>query len=123
VQDYRIYRVVDTDSGMEIADNVRLAKSFRERLLGLMGMKKLESGSGLWLNPCNGIHTFGMRFPIDVVVLDRGNAVMALVTGLKPNRVLLPIRAGHSTLELPAGSIKGIRLPATLAFEPFAAKS
>ncbi len=123
MQDYGIYRVIEVDSGIEIADNVRLANSFRDRLFGLMGIKKLEPGSGLWLNPCNGIHTFGMLFPIDVVVLDRGNIVIAVATGLAPNRVLLPIRRGHSTLELPAGATKGICLPAALAFEPSAAKS
>jgi len=117
VLENEVYRVVDADSGVEIAGHVRLAHSLRDRLFGLAGKTRLDGDSGLWLNPCNGIHTFGMRFPIRVVVLDRDNRVLMVVAGLKPNRILLPRRRGFSTLELPVSSNAGIRTGSKLIFE------
>ena len=117
MQGYGTYRVMDAESGIEIAGNVRLAGSLWDRLRGLTGIRSLEPGSGLWLSPCNGIHTFGMRFPIDVVLLDRHNRVLEVVSALRPNRLLMPRRGGFSTLELPAGSTSGIQVGTTLQFE------
>ncbi len=59
---------------------------------------------GLWIVPCEGIHTFGMKMPIDSVFLDKGLRVKKLQLGLKPGRVAMCLTA-HSVLELPVGSI------------------
>ena len=112
-----VYQVIDADTEVEIAGNVRFADSFRDRLFGLIGADTLAQGSGLWLNPCNGIHTFGMRFPVDIIVLDRDNRVLAVVTAFRPNRILLPRRRGFSTLELSSGSAAGIRIGDRLEFK------
>jgi uncharacterized membrane protein (UPF0127 family) len=106
------------ETGAVIASNVTVAKSARHRLFGLMGRTRLELGSGLLLLPCNGIHTFGMRFPLDVLLLDRENRVLKIRRAMKPNRLLLPERGGFSTLELPAGAAQGVSTGSRLRFEP-----
>jgi uncharacterized membrane protein (UPF0127 family) len=72
------------------------------RLLGLLGRSVLESGEALWLS-ANGIHTFGLRFAIDVVVLDREGRVLRVEHGLSPNRVIWPVRGGRVTIEMAPG--------------------
>ncbi len=68
--------------------------------------------TGIWLLPCNGIHTFGMRASIDVVVLDREYKVLRVIPALCPNRIVWPLRSGHSTLELAPGSFEAIAIMA-----------
>jgi uncharacterized protein len=60
-----------------IGTRIAVADTGLARLIGLLGRKKLEQGSGLWIQPSSGVHTFGMRFPIDVVALDRKLRVCA----------------------------------------------
>ena len=89
-----------------ISDRVRVAATFIQRVLGLLATGGWKGGDGLLLKPCNGIHTFGLREPIDVVVLDREGIVLRIVNGMRPNRMLLPANRGKSTLELKAGLAK-----------------
>jgi uncharacterized membrane protein (UPF0127 family) len=64
-----------------------------------------RAGQGLWIIPCRGVHTLAMRFPIDVLYLDRANNVVHLQAELKPWR-FAPVRiAAASVLELPVGTI------------------
>jgi uncharacterized protein len=97
-----IYRLVDAARGTVVAERVRRARNAWERLVGLVGRKSLEPGEGLWLDPCNGVHTFGMRFSIDLLVLDEDGRVLRIVTRLSPWRVSAPSRGGKSVVELPA---------------------
>jgi hypothetical protein len=72
---------------------------------GLLGRDGLDAGTGLWIVPCNSIHMFGMRFPIDALFLDRGLVAVRLVEYLLPGRLVWPVRRAHSVLELPAGAL------------------
>jgi uncharacterized protein len=69
---------------------------------GLLGRDGLESGEGLLLKPCGSVHTFFMRFPIDVVFLDRELAVVAVSAEVAPWRTARA-RGAKAVLELPAG--------------------
>ncbi len=91
---------------------IKLADSFLTRLKGLMFRKDPIKGEGLWIVPCNGVHMFFMNFPIDVVFLNGQHEVVEVYLNLKPWRMTKVIKAAHSTLELPAGSINqlGIRI-------------
>lgn len=89
----------DTSLGCDI----QLAASSRERRTGLLHHDRLNAGQGLWITPCEGVHTFFMKFPIDVVYLDRRHRVRKVVTELRPWRISLCLLA-HSVLELPAGT-------------------
>lgn len=88
-----------------VANEVRLANTFLTRLRGLMFCYRLGPGQGLWLRPCQGVHTFWMLFAIDVVFLDRELRIVRLVDNLRPFRITRPHFAAHSVLELRAGTI------------------
>jgi len=101
----RRYRLIRADTGAVLADRLREASGMGERALGLMFRRALPAGQGLWLKPCNGVHTWFVRFPLDVIVLDEARRVVRAAPGLKPWRILPPIPGGHSTVELPGGSL------------------
>jgi uncharacterized membrane protein (UPF0127 family) len=73
------------------------------RMRGLLGRSELEEGEGLLLRPTNSVHMFFMRFPIDVVFLDRELAVRKIVERLRPWR-MAGCRGARAALELPAGT-------------------
>ena len=72
---------------------------------GLLGRNFLDDGEGLLIRPCKGIHTFGMKFPIDAIFLDRDKRVVAAISNFKPNRMTRTYLRASSVIELPAGTI------------------
>ena len=88
------------DRGLAAAAGV--ADSSAERRTGLLKHTSLEEGDGLWIVPCEAVHTFWMKFPIDVVYLDRQRRVVKVRGRMAPWRMSGCWRA-HSVLELPAG--------------------
>ena len=89
--------------GVILLPRVRVATGFIERFLGLMGRKNVTEDEGLCFPKCNSIHTFFMRIPIDVVLLDKKGAVVEIVAAMAPWRMLLPrLKVAH-VLELRAG--------------------
>lgn len=88
-----------------IGDRVEVADTSWTRLVGLLGRSGLRAGEGLWIRPSSGVHTMGMRFPIDVIGLDRQLRVMKLWKNLVPFRVTSLSWTMHSVIELPAGRI------------------
>jgi uncharacterized membrane protein (UPF0127 family) len=95
---------LETGEGI-IAVNVRRAKGFFGRLRGLMYSKELPEGDALLIEPCDSIHTFGMRFPIDVLFLDAKGVIIKALHSLKPGKVIRPVRGGCAVLEMNAGSL------------------
>jgi uncharacterized protein len=87
-----------------LAESVDVADSSAKRQKGLLGRDSLPTGQGLWIVPCESVHTFGMRFPIDVLYLDRKKRVRKTRQTMVPWRVSMCLLA-HSVLELPAGVI------------------
>lgn len=92
-----------------LATKVRKADNFLTRLIGLLKRTHLGPEEALWLMPSKGIHTIGMKFPIDVVFLNRDHQVLGLMSGLVPYRVSAVHLRGYSVLELPNGTIKKSR--------------
>jgi len=72
---------------------------------GLLGKKELPQGEALWIKPCFSVHTFFMKFPIDVIFLNKKTQVIAAVRNLKPNRMTRLYPQSFSVLELPTGMI------------------
>jgi len=102
-----------------LATHMEVADSSAKRNKGLLGRESLAVGAGLWIIPCESVHTFWMRFPIDLVYLDRKNRIRKLVSDVPAWRISGCIRA-HSVVELPAGTIRAT-LPDTsdeLCFTP-----
>ncbi len=89
-----------------LATTVRKADNFLTRLVGLLRRNSLGPEEALWLIPSKGVHTVGMRFPIDVIFLDHKNRVIDFVSGLAPYRLSRWCVNAHSVLELPCGSIQ-----------------
>ena len=91
-----------------LATELTIARTHWTRFRGLMATDaaRFHSGQGLWIVPCRGVHTFAMRFPIDVVYLDRGKLVVHIEQDLRPWR-MAAIRIGAaSVLELPVGTVR-----------------
>jgi protein-S-isoprenylcysteine O-methyltransferase Ste14/uncharacterized membrane protein (UPF0127 family) len=99
-----------TANGVLLADRLRSAHTHWTRLRGLLGTGRLESGQGLWIKPCNQVHMFGMRYPIDVVFLDDESRVLRVVHDLQPNRISPRVPGATSVLELPAGTLARVGL-------------
>jgi uncharacterized membrane protein (UPF0127 family) len=98
-------RIVNSTRGTLLASRAEVADCFRKRLVGLLGRRALDPGSALWLFPSNAIHTIGMRFPIDVVMLSRNASVVKVWAGVRPYSVVWPNFRAQSVLELPADAI------------------
>jgi len=105
--------------GTIVASRAVRARSFWARLGGLLLRPPLESGDGLVIEPCASIHTLGMRYPIDVLFVDRNGSVVGLSEQLQPNRLYAGARRATRTIELPAGAIaaSGTRLGDSLVFD------
>jgi uncharacterized membrane protein (UPF0127 family) len=101
-------KVVNLTRQTQIADRVGLAGDGRNRRKGLLGRAGLAEGEGLWIVPCEAVHTFWMRFPIDLVYLDRKYRVIKIRTGVRPWRLSACLRA-HSVIELAAGTMESTR--------------
>lgn len=93
--------------GETVASNVRLADTPRSRRIGLLQHETLAPGEGLWIYPTQAIHTFGMRFPIDVAFLDRRLKVKRVYHQLAPFRLTRLVWGAQSVLELASGSLAG----------------
>jgi uncharacterized membrane protein (UPF0127 family) len=106
VRETRAVTVWNLHGGRCIAHSVEIADSSLSRAKGLLGRKSLHEGTGLWIRPCSGVHTFGMAFAIDVIGLDRAYKVVKLWPDLRPHRMTMVIPSVRSVLEFPAGSIQ-----------------
>lgn len=87
------------------------AHRFVERLRGLLGHARLDDDRGLWIAPCGSVHTFGMRFPIDVVFVDRDGRVVRVAEQVAAGRMAFA-RKAVSVVEVAAGGIARIGLRA-----------
>jgi uncharacterized protein len=85
------------------------------RMRGLLGRDELPRGEGILLRPAGSIHTFFMRFPIDVVFIDRENRVVDVERELGPWRTAKR-RGAKAVIELPAGAAEAIAAGAQLSF-------
>ena len=97
--------VVSGSQSGTVCGRVEIADTFVSRFVGLLGRKGLAGDAGLWLNPSRGVHTFGMRFPIDVVALDADMKVIGLHRDLRAWKIAATSKDTRSVLELPTGQI------------------
>ena len=86
-----------------LARHVEWSGTSAERRRGLLGRSKLDPEEGMYLAPCQWIHTFWMKFPIDVLFLSKNGRVLAIHHGLRPFRLSRPVLRAQGVLELAAG--------------------
>jgi uncharacterized membrane protein (UPF0127 family) len=96
------YRLINRTNGIVLAEAVETAFDSRSRRTGLLGRETLGTDAVLAIAPCNAVHTFGMRFPIDVVFVTRAGHVTKRVQGLRPGRIAASLSA-FAVLEFAAG--------------------
>lgn len=104
-------QLVDPASGAVLASEVERPRTFWGRGLGLMFRRELAVGGAMWIDPCDGIHMFWMRFPIDALFLDRELRVVRVYRRLGLWRVVPFVWGARSVVELPAGALDGVDLP------------
>jgi uncharacterized membrane protein (UPF0127 family) len=97
-----------------LATRLTVAPSSWARFIGLMGRPAMGEGEGLWIEPCNSIHMFFMRFPIDAVFVDREGRVKRVLEGLRPWRVSPIVFGARAVIELPAGTVRAADLRAAI---------
>src|SRR5215510_5472926 len=95
-------QLINSRTSMAVASVVELAVTRTDRRRGLLGRDALDLSGGMMLAPCVAVHTAFMRFPIDVVFVDREGVVRKIVRDLKPWRIAASPRA-YAAIELAAG--------------------
>jgi uncharacterized membrane protein (UPF0127 family) len=100
----RLLLIRNTRQGTLLGNAIRVADTRATRRKGLLGSDGLKTGEGLWIVPCPGVHTFAMRYSLDLVYIDRSRRVRKVVRDLPPGRMSFSLGA-QSVLELPAGTI------------------
>ena len=98
-------RLVNSTRDVVLADRVERAVAIGQRMRGLLGRSSLAEGDALLIAPCNAVHTFFMKFPIDAVFLDRRGRVVRAVPELRPWRATRFHLAASQVVELPAGTL------------------
>ena len=98
-------RIVNLTKNTLIAQEARVASSLGRRMKGLLGRSGLSVNEALILKPCSSIHTFFMRFPIDVLFLDQNMRIIRLIQPMLPNRLGPAVWGAKMVIELPAGKL------------------
>ena len=100
---FKVFSVRNDRSGTTLATRARLASSYWDRLMGLMGRKGIEEGGGLFITRSASIHSFFMRFRFDAVFIDRDNRVVTVVPAMRQWWIAFGGRGAKDVIELPAG--------------------
>jgi uncharacterized membrane protein (UPF0127 family) len=98
-------RILNLTRKTQIADRAEVAGSGVKRSKGLLGRKGLDPGEGMWIVPCEAVHTFFMQFALDLIYLDKKNRIRKVRSNVRPWRLSACLSA-HSIIELPVGAIR-----------------
>jgi uncharacterized membrane protein (UPF0127 family) len=99
------YVARNTTRGSVLADRVVIADSLLARARGLLGTRALPPRQGLLLRPCRQVHSFFMRYPLDLVFVDAEDRVVRTQADFRTNRISPLVRRAVSVLELAAGAL------------------
>ncbi len=101
-----VFSAVNVTTEKKLGKRISKAVTFFQRTWGLLGRKELKKDEGLYIPKCRSIHTFFMRFTIDVVFIDGDNRITRVVPSLVPFRIAFGPRNTAGVLELSAGTLK-----------------
>ncbi len=99
-------RITNRTRGTLLGTRIHLADTWWSRLRGFLARPRPAPGHGILLFPCVAVHTFGMRFPLDVIFLDSGGDILAMEENMGPWRTSSRISGARYVLEVPAGTIQ-----------------
>jgi uncharacterized protein len=103
-------KLINQTQNCEIIGDLKVADSFWLRLVGLLGRKQMSPNEGMWFDHCNSIHTFGMRFSLDVIFLDSAMKIKALRPNVVPGRMTWPVLGARSAVEVASGGIERMKV-------------
>ena len=96
-------RLYSKNTSKTLVPKLEVASTLWTRTKGLIGRASLPADQALWIHRCNSIHTFFMKFAIDLVFVDNKMVVRKTMSTVKPNRLVLPVIRATSVIEFPAG--------------------
>lgn len=99
-------KIINKQKNTVLAENVIMADTILKRMKGLLGSREIKKGYALILNPCNSIHTFFMRFSIDVIFLNKNHQAIKIIHSIKPFRLSNIYLSSKLAIELPSGTIE-----------------
>jgi uncharacterized membrane protein (UPF0127 family) len=99
------FAVLNVSRGTRLAEEVEVADTRPSRARGLLGRHALPDGQGLLILPSSSVHTFFMRFPIDILFVDKKGKVLKAARSVHPYRVVTAHWRAYYVLELPSGAI------------------
>ena len=105
-----LYRATIRRTGEVLCEEVWMPSGFFGRMRGLLGRSDLQPSEGLLLQPSSGVHTFGMRFSIDVLALGREHEVLAMHHGVPPSKICGVTWRTRSVLEVAPGRLRQARV-------------
>lgn len=105
----RVVRVTRKSDGLCIAERVREASGMFARLKGLLGESHLNSSEGILLTPCNSVHTWFMKFAIDVVYVAKDLRVLKIHRDMRPWKLDFPVWGARAALEVASGGAQALK--------------
>jgi len=99
-------RLINQTQNTVLAEDIFIADTLLKRVKGLLGKKEFLPGQALILEACNSVHTFFMRFPIDLLFVDNNYRIIKALPGLVPNRISRIFWKSRLVIELPCGILK-----------------
>jgi uncharacterized membrane protein (UPF0127 family) len=99
-------QLIQTSTKKVLIPNLEVADSVWTRMKGLLGRESLEDDQALWITKCSSVHTFFMKFPIDLIFVDRQLVVKRVFKNVKPARIVWAVFSADSVLELKAGFLE-----------------
>jgi len=103
-------KLINQTQNCELLPQLMLADSFWSRLVGLLGKSHLNIEEGMFFDHCNSIHTFGMKFSLDLIFLDKSMKVKALKRNVVPGRMTFPVFGARSVVEIASGSLETMQI-------------
>lgn len=96
-------QIINVKNNAILADKAEIANNPLKRMKGLLGKSEFSQGSALILDPCDSVHTFFMRFAIDIIFIDKNNSVVKIISSMKPYRLSGIYFKSRLAIELPSG--------------------
>jgi len=106
IRNFNIVRIENITKGTTLANQAKVATKFWDRTKGLLGKDYLPQDTGLLIIPCSAIHTFFMRFPIDVIFVNKRGLIVALRKSMKKFRYFSSNFQGYFVVELPINTLE-----------------
>ena len=103
-------QLINKENNQALASDLRKAKTLGERIKGLIGRKNLQEKEALWISACPSIHTFFMKFPIDVIFTDKNFQIVSLFENVPSGKFLWGGFKSQNVFEVKTGQIKKAKL-------------